>query len=209
MIVDPKTSEHLGRIILERDTQTRIACFLIGVKQAHAAILSRVEFQPMSWEPFALLHGQLCREIELMGLLQRVTEWSWNPAVYVQAAWSNARHLNDLQFVRFLAAPFGIDAGLYRYLGLAHALYAHLRFIPVLPLEVPLEQRFLAFLRTLEAMHGRAMQAQIAMLRTLPVPLSEREKEGIVGEESDRVRVVFRRFIEEIAGGETGVAKTL
>ena len=199
MIVDPKTSEHLRRIILERDTQTRIACFLIGLKQANAAALARVEFQPMAWEPYALLHGQLCREIELIGLLQRVTEWSLNPAVYVRAAWSSARLLNDLQFVRFLAAPFGVDAGLYRYLGLAHALYAHLRFIPVLPLEVPLEHRFLDFLRTLEAVHGREMQAQIALLRKLPVSLSDREKESIVGEESRRVREVFRRFVEELA----------
>ena len=45
------------------------------------------------------------------------------------------------------------------------------------------------------------MQAQIAMLRKLPVPLSEKEKEGIVGEESDRVREVFRRFVEELAAG--------
>jgi hypothetical protein len=198
MTVDPQTVERLGRIILERETQTRIACFLIGVKQANAAVLSRVEFQPMAWEPFALLHGQLCREIELIGLLQRVTDWSLNPAVYVHAAWSNARLLNDLQFVRFLAAPFAMDAGLYRYLGLAHALYAHLRFIPALPLEVALEHRFLAFLRTLEAIHGREMQAQIALLRKLPVPLSDMEKEDIAGREGKRVREVFQRFVREL-----------
>lgn len=198
MIVDPQASERLGRIILERDTQTRIACFLIGVKQANAAVLSRIEFQPVAWEPYALLHGQLCREIELIGLLQRVVEWSWNPAVYVQAAWSNARLLNDLQFVRFLSTPFGIDTGLYRYLGLAHALYAHLRFIPALPLEVPLEHRFLALLHSLEAIHGREMQAQIALLRKLPVPLSEQEKEDIAGQEGKRVREVFQRFVLEL-----------
>ena len=198
MSVDPQTSERLGRIILERDTQTRIACFLIGVKQANATVLSRVEFQPMAWEPFALLHGQLCREIELIGLLQRVTEWSWNPAVYVRAAWSNARHLNDLQFVRFPAAPLALDAVLYRYLGLSHALYSHLRFIPVLPLEVPLKHRFLVFLHTLEAIHGREMQAQIALMRKLPVPLSDREKEDIAGEEGKRVREVFQRFVLEL-----------
>lgn len=201
MIVEPQTSERLGRIILERETQTRIGCFLIGIKQANAAVLSRVEFQPMPWELFSLLHGQLCREIELIGLFQRVTEWSVNPAVYARAAWTNARNLGDLQFIRFLAAPFAMDAGLYRYLGLAHALYAHLRFIPVLPLDVPLEHRFLAFLRSLETIHGREMQAQIALLRKLPVSLSSRERERIVGEESQRVREVFRRFVMELTTG--------
>jgi hypothetical protein len=155
----------------------------------------------MAWEPFALLHGQLCREIELIGLLQRVTEWSWKPSVYPRSAWSTARHLNNLQFIRFMAVPFTMDDGLYRYLGLAHALYAHLRFIPVLPLDVPLEHRFLAFLQTMEAIHGREMQAQIALLRKLPVPLSDGEKEGIVAEESRRVREVFCRFVEELSTG--------
>ena len=201
MIVDPQTGERLGRIILERDTQTRISCFLIGIKQANAAVLSRVEFQPMAWEPFALLHGQLCREIETIGLLQRVTEWSMNPAVYMQAAWSNLRDVADLQFIRFLVAPFALDVGLYRYLALSHALFAHLRFIPVLPLDIPLDHRFLAFLRTLETLHGQQLQAQIALLRTLPIPLSAGERERIVGEESQRVQEVFRRFAEELTGG--------
>jgi hypothetical protein len=201
MSVDPQTGERLGRIILERDTQTRISCFLIGIKQANAAVLSRVEFQPMAWEPFALLHGQLCREIELIGLLQRVTEWSINPAVYMQAAWSNLQHLGDLQFVRFLVAPFAMDASLYRYLALSHALFAHLRFIPVLPLDLPLDHRFLGFLRTLETIHGQQLQVQISLLRKLPVLLSDGEKERIVGDESQRVREVFCRFTEEVIGG--------
>lgn len=199
MIVEPKASERLGRIILERDTQTRISCFFIGIKQANVAVLSRIEFQPMAWEPFSLLHGQLCRELELIGLLRRVTDWAMNPAVYVMAAWSNAQHLGELQFIRFLTAPFSMDTQLYRYLALTHALYAHLRFIPLLPVDVSLEHRFLAFLRTLETVHGQMMQAQIALLRKLPVPLSDVEKENIVGAESRRVREVFRRFAEEIA----------
>jgi hypothetical protein len=200
MSVDPQTGERLGRIILQRDTQTRISYFLIGIKQANAAILSRVEFQPMAWEPFALLHGQLCREIELIGLLQRVTEWSMNPAVYMQAAWSNLRHVGDLQFMRFLVAPFAMDVGLYRYLALSHALFAQLRFIPVRPLDIPLDHRFLAFLRTLETIHGQQLQVQISLLRKLPVLLSDGEKERIVGEESQRVQEVFRRFAVEVTG---------
>lgn len=198
MITDTKTSERLRSIILEPETQTRISCFLICIKQANAGVLSQVEFQPMAWEPFSLLHGQFCREIELIGLLQRVTEWSMNPAVYFQVGLSNVRHLCELQFVRFLLAPFAMDAQLYRYLALTHALYANLRFIPLLPVDVALEHRFLAFLRTLETIHGQQMQTQITLLRNIPVPLSDREKEEIVGIESRLVRDVFRRFIMEL-----------
>ena len=199
MTVDLQTGERLGRIILETETQTRISCFLIGIKQANAAVLSRVEFQPMAWEPFALLHGQFCREIELIGLLQRVTEWSMNPAVYARSAWSNVQCINNLQFIRFLMAPVMMGSGLYRYLALTHALYAQLRFIPLLPVEMPLDHRFLAFLRTLETIHGQQMQSQITLLRKLPVSLADEERERIVGEESRRVGEVFQRFVQEIA----------
>ena len=198
MIIDTKTSERLRSIILEPEAQTHISCFLIGIKQANAGVLSQVEFRPIAWEPFALLHGQLCREIELIGLLQRVTEWSLNPAVYFQIGLSNIRHLCELQFGRFLLSPFAMNVELYRYLALTHALYANLRFIPLLPIDVALNHRFLAFLRTLETIHGQQMQTQINLLRNIPVPLSDEEKEKIVGVESRLVRDVFRRFIMEL-----------
>jgi len=200
MTIDPQTSERLGRIMIERDTQTRIGCFLIAIKQANVAVLSRVEFQPLAWEPFALLHSQLCREIELIGLLPRVMEWSVNPMVYVGAAWSNIQSLSELQFIRFLMAPFTMGNDLYRYLALAHALYAQLRFIPLLPVEMPLDHRFVSFLHTLETIHGRQIQTQIAMLRNMPVALSPEEREAIVGAESRRVQDVFHRFISELTG---------
>jgi hypothetical protein len=198
MNIDPKTSERLGRIIIQPDTQTFISLFLINIKQTNAAVLTRVEFQPMAWESFSFMHSQLCREIELIGHLQRVTTWSMNPAVYFKATLSGLRYLGDLQFSRFMMKTFGMDKGLYQYLALTHALYAHLRFTPLLPLDMPLEHPYLAFLRSLETIHGQQMQAQIALLRKLPVSLSDEERESIVGEESRKVRAVFRCFVEEI-----------
>ena len=196
---DPTTSERLGRIILESETQTRISSFLISIKQVNALILFQVKFQQADWGSYVLLHNQFSREVQLIGLLQRVTDWSTNPSVYINAGIANLRHLGDLQFVRFQPVNFLMDPlCLYRYLALTHALYAQLRFIPLLPMELPLEHRYLAFLRTLETIHGQQMQAQITMLRQLPVSLSEGERETVVGEESRRVREVFRRFVEEI-----------
>jgi hypothetical protein len=196
---DLKTGEKLSRIILKPDIQTRISSFLINTKQANALILAQVKVWQADWNAYALFHNQFSREIELIGLLQRVTEWTMNPAVYFQAGIANLGYLGALQFGRFL--PMNLIMNplyLYRYLALTHALYAHLRFIPLLPIDVPLEHRYLAFLKTLETIHGRQMQAQIAMLRQLPVSLSEREREGVVGEESRRVTEVFQRFVEEI-----------
>ena len=196
---DSNISERLGRIILEPDTQTRISSFLISIKQVNSIILFQVKFQQADWGSYMLLHNQFSREFQLIGLLQRVTEWSTNPSVYINAAMANLRHLGDLQFARFQTMNFLIDPlCLYRYLAFTHALYAQLRFIPLLPLELPLEHRYLAFLRTLETMHGQQMQTQITMLRQLPVSLSESEREIVVGEESRRVREVFQRFVEEI-----------
>ena len=50
MKIDPQTSERLGCVIVDPDIQTRISCFLIGIKQANATVLTRVEFQPMARE---------------------------------------------------------------------------------------------------------------------------------------------------------------
>jgi hypothetical protein len=197
---DPNIGERLGRIILEPEIQTRISSFLISIKQVNALILFQIKFQQRAWAPFALFHNQFSREVELIGLLQRVTDWSMNPSVYFNAGISNLRHLGGLQFGRFMPVNFLMDPlCLYRYLALTHGLYAHLRFIPLLPIDLPLEHQYLAFLRTLETIHGQQMQAQITMIRQLPVSLSEKERESVVGEESQRVREVFRTFMEEIA----------
>ena len=198
MSADNETVVRLGSIILECDVQTRISSFLIGIKHINASILAGGEIQPMPWEPYALLHDQLFHELELIGLLRRVTEWSVNPVVYFHVSMSYFRHLAELEFFRFMWAPFTMDERFYRYLALTHGLYAHLRFIPLLPPDMPLEHPYLAFLRKIETVHGQQMQAQIALLRKLPVPLSDKERERIVGEESRKVRDVFRCFVEEI-----------
>jgi len=198
MSANNETVARLGSIILESEVQTRISSFLIGIKHINASILAGGEIQPLPWEPYALLHDQLFHELEMIGLLRRVTDWSVNPVVYLRASISYFRHLTDLEFFRFMGAPFTMDERLYRYLALTHGLYAHLRFIPLLPPDMSLEHPYLAFLRKLETVHGQQMQAQIVLLRKLPVPLSDKERERIVGEESRKARDVLRCFVEEI-----------
>lgn len=201
MFLDKEESERLGKIILEPDTQTRIASFLISIKQSNSLVLSKFEWQPVEWIPFALLHGQLYREMELIGLLQHVCSWTLNPAIYVKAQQTQLQVYSDLKFSDYVFSPAAADLGFYRYLALSQALYAHLRFIRLLPLDIPIEHKFLVLLRSLETIHGQQMQGQIQMLRHFPVELSEDERETIVGEESERVMSVFKGFVHELLEG--------
>lgn len=202
MILDSKGSERLAQIILHPDIQTRIACFMIGIKQANSGVLSKFEQQPVEWIPYALLHGQLYREMELIGLMQHVCSWSFNPAVYAKAGIQQLGIYNDLRFGEYMCSPVAADLSFYRYLALSQGLYAHLRFIRLLPLELPLEHKFLVLLRSLETIHGQQMQGQMQMLRHFPVELSEEERELIVGEESERVMKVFKDFVLDLVEDE-------
>lgn len=198
MFLDSEASEKLGRMILEPDTQTRIACFMISIKRYNSMVLSKFEFQPVEWVPYALLHGQLYREMELIGLMQHICSWTLNPEVYLKADQNQRQVYMDLKFSDYLFSPLAADLSFYRYLALSQGLYAHLRFLRLLPLEIPIEHKFLVLLRSLETIHGQQMQGQMQMLRHFPVELDERERERIVGEESKRVIDVFKRFVQEL-----------
>lgn len=198
MFLNEEQSAQMGRRILEPDTQTRIASFLIGIKQANTLVLSKFEMQPVEWIPYALLHGQLYRELELIGLLRHVCSWSMKPEVYLRAMRAQMDTYIDLKFNDYVFAPAAADVTFYRYLALSEALYAHLRFIRLLPLDIPIEHKFLVLLRSMETIHGQQMQGQIHMLRSFPVPLSEAQREEIVGQESTRVLEVFRRFVLDL-----------
>lgn len=195
MFLDSKDSERFGNIILEPDIQTHIASFLIGIKQYNVLVLSKFELQPVEWIPYALLHGQLYREMELIGLMQHICSWSLNPEVYIAAGRRQLQVYSDLKFSDYVFSPVAADLSFYRYLALSQGLYAHLRILRLLPLEIPLEHKFLVLLRSLETIHGQQMQGQIQMLRHFPVDLSEDEREIIVGEESERVLKVFHKFV--------------
>lgn len=198
MFLDEKESQHFGKIILHPDIQSRIAGFLISIKQYNVGVLSRFEMQPVEWIPYALLHGQLYREMELIGLLQHVCSWSLNPEVYVKNHLMHMKLYNDLHFGDYMLSPVAADLNFYRYLALSQGLYAHLRFLRLLPLEQSLEHKFLVLLHSLETIHGQQMQGEMQMLRHFPVELAQEERERIVGEESDRVLNLFQDFVREL-----------
>lgn len=134
----------------------------------------------------------------MIGLLQHICSWSPKPQVYFKAGVSQLQVYADLKFSDYLFSQVAAGLSFYRYLALSQGLYAHLRFVRPIPIEVPLEHKFLALLRSLETIHGQQMQGQIQMLRHFPVKLSEDERETIVGEESKRVLKVFWKFVREL-----------
>lgn len=202
MFLNEQESRQLGTMILEPDTQTRIGAFLIGIKRCNSMVLSKFELQPIEWIPYALLHGQLYREMELITLMHHICSWTLNPEVYFRAGVDQLKVYNDLKFSEYVFSPVAADLTFYRYLALSQALYAHLRFLRLLPLDVPLEHKFLVLLRSLEVIHGQQMQGQMQMLRHFPVELSEEERESIVGEESDRVLKMFQEFVRKLLAEE-------
>lgn len=134
----------------------------------------------------------------MIGLLQHICSWSPKPQVYFKAGVSQLQVYADLKFSDYLFSQVAAGLSFYRYLALSQGLYAHLRFVRLIPIEVPLEHKFLALMRSLETIHGQQMQGQMQMLRHFPVELSEDERETIVGEESKRVLKVFWKFVREL-----------
>jgi hypothetical protein len=99
----------------DADTQTRIALFLGSAKNMNAAIFAWAELQPQVTVAYPFIHGQYFREVEFASLLARVTRWSANAALYMQAAALPAA----VARVAHPTPPGRFDA---------HAAYAALRF---------------------------------------------------------------------------------
>ncbi len=190
--------KHLSEYPLGPDEQTRICLFLQGVKSINATILAKVEFQPFDWLPYKFLHNQYFKEIELSTLLGKATQWSSNPFVYMEATNLNLFLVNHTGAARYMQGFFELDRTFYEYLALSHAFMADVRFLPLLPASIPLDSPFLSALKEIEEENGRQIQAQIRLLKDVPVPLEREEKEAIIEQQWGRVEEVYDRFLEEL-----------
>ena len=183
------------------DEQTRICLFLQGVKGINASILAKVEFQPFEWLPYKFLHNQCFKEVELSTLLGKSTQWSVNPFVYLDATNLNLALWQETEAGRYMQGFLQVDRPFYEYLALSHAFMADIRFLPLLPPELPLDTPFLAALKEVEEENGRQIQTQIRLLKELAVDIEQEEKEHIIEEQHAVVRALFDRLLTEIAGG--------
>ena len=184
----------------DSDTQTRIALFVGTVKSLNAALLAAAEFLPTTGTAYPFMHGQYFRESEFATLLWRVTRWSANPLIYWQSAGLAAPLWNEWWRIQ---GPIGtlLNAhAAYRGLAFGHALFARLRLAPVMPAAVDELDPFVVGLRRIEQENGRMIQAQIRLLKEMPIEIPRAEREQMVDEEQQIVDAVFARFLAWLAG---------
>jgi hypothetical protein len=186
------------------DMQTRISLFVGAAKSVNAAILGAVELQPRITAAYPFVHGQYFRELEFAALLARVTRWSANWTIYMQAS-----QLTAPLWAQWLQIQLSPRAGLdgragYAALALGHALLARIRTAPLIPDGTDEMDPFVAALRRIEQESGRMIQAQIRLLKdgTRQLPLDERER--IIQDRQDAVDKAFRDFLEWLASSRTG-----
>ncbi len=181
------------------EDQTRITLFIQSVKGINAAVLGRLEWHPVEWQPYRFLHGQYYREMEYSTLLGRATCWSSEPQVYMEAAEHSVDLWNQTEAARYLPGFFDVDERFYRYIALGHAFMSVLRFVPLIPASVDLESHpFLSALRALEEENGRQIQTQIRLLKSLDAGLDRPAREHVVAQERARFEACFRRFLQSL-----------
>ena len=184
----------------DRDTQTRIALFVGTVKSLNAALLAAAEMLPSNSVAYPFMHGQYFRETEFASLLWRVTRWSTNPQIYWEASAIAAPLWNEWWRIQGPIGTLLDPTSAYRGLALGHALFACLRFAPVMPRAVDELDPFVVALRRIEQENGRMIQAQIRLLKEMPIALPLPEREQIVEEERNTVDEMFARFLAWLAG---------
>jgi len=173
------------------DEQTLITLFLQSIKTANSATLSKIVFAELDWLPFRFLHEQYYKELELVSLLAKATDWSTSPKVYADATALNLKLMQKTTIMQFMMGLFPDKRQFYDYLALSHAFMSQIRFLPLLPASNPLTSKFLNAIGEIEVANGRLIQTQIRMLKDWDVPLTIEEKEAIIGKNSAIVGELF------------------
>jgi len=180
------------------EIQTRIALFLGATKNINLALLAASELMPATSAVYAFTHGQLSRELEFSTLLARVTRWSMDPTIYMQAATVVAPLWKEWYGIKGPVGAFDSRSG-YRGLAFGHALLARVRLTPVIPATADDLDPFVVAIRRIEQENGRMIQAQIRLLKDMPVDLSLEEREQVVEDEQVIVDEAFSGFLELLA----------
>ena len=180
------------------DIQTKISLFVGATKNMNGALLAAGELQPAPGAAYPFMHGQYSRELEFSTLLARVTRWSGNPQVYLQAAAVIAPLWKEWYGIQGPLSSLDPRSG-YRGLAFGHALLARVRLAPVIPVKADELDPFVVAIRRIEQENGRMIQAQIRLLKEMPVSMSLDERERVVEEEQAIVDEAFTRFLDWLA----------
>jgi hypothetical protein len=113
-----------------------------------------------AWQ--AELNTQFYRESEIVSLLMRTTCWVPDPELmFLLPSWETAWLPSPVGGVAEQAQGFPIDIA-----ALGHALHSAIRPGALLPEAAPMQDPFALALRKIEFESGRAMQAQILLLKS-------------------------------------------
>ena len=203
-----RAREAIAASGFDSDTQTRIALFVGTVKSLNAALLAATQLLPAASAAYPFMHGQFFRESEFATLLLRVTRWSVNPQIYWQSTALAAPLWNEWWRIQGAFGTLLDPRAAYRGLAFGHALLARLRLAPVMPQAADALDPFVIALQRIEQENGRMIQAQIRLLKEMPVAISLAEREQIVEMEQHIVDAAFARFLGWLAGDQPASGAT-
>ncbi|CAN5335826.1 hypothetical protein BH11PSE11_BH11PSE11_27630 [soil metagenome] len=175
-----KAIKHFADHDPSRDEQTLIALFLQSLITSNATVLSKIIAAKMDWLPFRFIHEQYYKEMELISLLAKSTEWSMNPQVYAKAGALNLKFMQKTKITQYMMGQFMNELDFYEYLALSHGMMSQIRFIPLLPSSKVLDTPFLSTLNEIEVNNGRLIQTQIRFLKDIEIALTLDQREEIV-----------------------------
>jgi hypothetical protein len=176
--------------------KTKITLFLLAAKNTNAQFLGAVEFQPFVGVAQQMLHTQFFHEMESVVLLNKVTQWAFDPQLYTEATRITAPIWGDFWTTLGFQGPGGDLQNYYRGLALGHALLSQVRLTPIIPADTYEADPYVIALRSIEQDNARRIQTQIHLLRAVSPQLPGQNGEALVEEKQEMVKGVFLQFLE-------------
>jgi hypothetical protein len=135
-----------------------------------------------------------------MTLLFRVTRWTPDPFVYLEAAQLAAPLYAECARVGFAGWPMSGEGQGLEAMALGHALLATVRLTPILPETDAAQTPFAVALLRIEQENGRLLQTQIRLLKDGFGKTSPQDRETAIARKAKLVEAAFARFLTSLAG---------
>jgi len=182
--------------------QTRIAAFLLSAHGAEARLLGSAlagDVAGAGLGPWQIeLHGQLCRELEIVSLLGRATSWQPDPMLtWLLWRWELAWLPQPLSGLADPAKGPAIDGAAFGY-----ALHTAIRPAIMLPPELPATDPFGLALRRIETESGRIVQAQVRFLKDPGLTPMRDAIEAAVERRHSQLRNLWTGLLADLGMGE-------
>lgn len=191
--------ERLAATGFSADNQTRLSLLLMAAKQGNASFHAGSAWLPMQHPAQQFLLSQSFRETEALTVLQKVTQWSTDPACYVEATRLLAPLQTAWASLLFSGAALGTGPAYFKGIALGHATLSRIRLTPLLPDGLdPLDSYGVALLR-IEQENSRLLQTQIRLLKHLAQDMPLDERETLIDAAQTQVDTVFTNYLNWLA----------